>query len=307
MNQESSSIDRESADSIRAGTRLLLVSNDAIRARRRPAAIVGVWLFEAAIALMIAWPITRAVASSYADRPDGDAPLFADGGDALVAWLSDQRAAMASIAATISMGVFAALVLGIVPLIMLLTSLAYTTQDLRAPRPPHLLPYVARGFWPMLGVLGASALVQALLGGIGIGLASWACDHFDDRLGEARAGQLWIAIVVIFAAAVAVVGVVADLARASVVRYRHGFFAAVRSGFSAFKKQKAVLVWSWAWRALVGVSLLAGSALVSARLGGRPGVALAALAGLHQLIVLFRVALRTSWLARALRAVDVDG
>ena len=81
----------------------------------------------------------------------------------------------------------------------------------------------------------------------------------------------------------------------------------MRSGFKAFRKQKLAVFWSWAWRALVGVLLLGGSALASARLGGRPGVALAVLAVLHQLLVLVRVALRTSWLARALRAVDADG
>ncbi len=304
----SAASDRESsAESIRAGTRLLLVSNDAIRARRRPVAIVGVWLFEAALSLVISWPITRAVASSFADRPDGDAPLFADGGDALVTWLSTQTAALASIAAVFSMTVFAGVILGTVPLIMVLASLTYTTQDLRAPRPPHLAPFVARGFWPMLGVLGASSLAQALFGGLGIALSSWVSDHFSERLGEARAGQLWIALVVTFALGVAVIGVVGDLARASIVRFRAGFYTSMRSGLKAFNKHKLVLFWSWAWRAIVGVMLLGGSALASARLGGRPGVALLALAILHQLVVLVRVAIRTSWLARALRAVDVDG
>jgi hypothetical protein len=47
--------------------------------------------------------------------------------------------------------------------------------------------------------------------------------------------------------------------------------------------------------------VLVGGAAAAARLGGREGIALAALALVHQLGVLARVALRASWLARALR------
>lgn len=294
-------------ESIRAGTRLLLVSNDAIRARRRPAAIVAVWLFEAMLALTIAWPATRAIASSYAERPDGDAGLFADGGGALLAWLATERAALSSITATVAIGSAIALVLGTVPLIMLLGSLTYTTQDLRAPRAPHLAPFVARSIWPMLSILGVGGLAQGALLAVALGASAWAQEHFAERLGEARAGQLAIAIFAVFMLVACVVGVLTDLTRAAVVRFRVGFVAALRSAITAFRRQKLVLFWSWAWRAKVGLLLLVGAALVSARLGGRPGVALFALMAFHQLVVLARVALRASWLARALRSVDANG
>jgi hypothetical protein len=45
-------------------------------------------------------------------------------------------------------------------------------------------------------------------------------------------------------------------------------------------------------------------ALLSNRIGGRGGAALVTLFVLHQLVVGARVALRASWMARAMRAVD---
>ncbi len=295
------------SDSVRAGTRLLLVSNDAMRARRRPLAILGVWLFQALLSLAVAWPITRGIAASYADDPRGDAALFADGGYGLLEWLQAERNAVASITGTLAVMMAIALVLGTVPLIGLLTSLAYTTQDLRAPRAPHLVPFLARSMWPMLGLLGLGGLATFGVFALATGLAWWADDRLDDRFGEARAGQFSIAIFFVLMIFVAVIGVIHDLARAAVIRFRSGPSMALRAAFSAFWKQKLVLTWSWAWRALVGLLLLGGAALVSARFGGRPGVALVVLMVLHQLVVIARVALRASWLARALRAVDRTG
>ena len=45
-------------------------------------------------------------------------------------------------------------------------------------------------------------------------------------------------------------------------------------------------------------------AMVAGRLGGRDGAALVVLTVVHQLVLLSRAALRASWLAKALRAVD---
>jgi hypothetical protein len=45
-------------------------------------------------------------------------------------------------------------------------------------------------------------------------------------------------------------------------------------------------------------------AFVAGRLGGRGGGALFVVAALHQLVILARVALRASWLAKAMRLVD---
>ena len=62
---------------------------------------------------------------------------------------------------------------------------------------------------------------------------------------------------------------------------------------------------SWAWRALAALVPVA-SGRWSGRLGGRGGSRCCA-RGCHQAVVLARVALRVSWLARALRAADAAG
>ena len=56
--------------------------------------------------------------------------------------------------------------------------------------------------------------------------------------------------------------------------------------------------------ALASLAPIFAAAWVAGRLGGRGGLALLVVFALHQLGVAARVALRTSWLARALRAVD---
>jgi len=65
------------------------------------------------------------------------------------------------------------------------------------------------------------------------------------------------------------------------------------------------LWWSWAWRMLASVAPVLTGAAVAERLGGRGGVALVVLFALHQCVVVVHVGLRASWLAKALRAVDV--
>jgi hypothetical protein len=61
---------------------------------------------------------------------------------------------------------------------------------------------------------------------------------------------------------------------------------------------------AWVARAAAGAALIAIGYLATQSLGGHGGVALVALFMLHQGIVLGRVALRASWLARALALVS---
>jgi hypothetical protein len=75
-------------------------------------------------------------------------------------------------------------------------------------------------------------------------------------------------------------------------------------GARTFRLAPAALAWSWAWRALASLAPIVAAAWAADRLGGRGGAALFALLVLHQAVVLARVGLRASWLARALRAVD---
>lgn len=293
-------------DSTRGASRLLLVSNDAMRARRRPRAILWMWLFQATLALTVAWPAANAVHASYGQHPQGDAALFADGGYALLEWLVREDTTLAALGVTYALASVLSLLLGVFPFIALVASLAYTTADLRAPRLAQLAPYVSRGAWPTLGLVALGTLgsgLVLLLGAIAAGATSSA---LTARFGDARGGQAAVVVFLLFALGAMAVGVVFDLAKVAVVRTRKGALASLATGFRSFRKNAPVLFWSWAWRALVTAVLVGGGALLATRLGGRPGVALFALAALHQLVVVARVAVRASWLARALRAIDVD-
>ena len=57
---------------------------------------------------------------------------------------------------------------------------------------------------------------------------------------------------------------------------------------------------SWTGRAIVGIALLAIGYVAADELGGGSGLSLTLLFAVHQAVVLGRVALRASWMARAL-------
>jgi hypothetical protein len=123
-------------------------------------------------------------------------------------------------------------------------------------------------------------------------------------MGEARAQQLEgvvLAVVVIFAS---VLGVIQDLARAAVIRFKVRGLRALGLGARTFRLAPVALWWSWAWRTIAAIAPVLAASAVAGRIGGRSGAALVFLVVLHQAVAAARVALHASWLARALRAVD---
>jgi hypothetical protein len=302
----SSRPDVSGPESVRRDTRLLLVSNDAMRARRRPAAVIAVYLFQLALSLVVAWPISRALAAAFGGHPRGDSVLFDDGGWALVALRTAyNQAAPAIWGLVVLVTIFGALV-GLVPVAALLTSMSHATPDLRAPRPRHLAPYVVATLRPLVTTLAiGSALELALLAA-----AAWAFgfvrESLQPRVGDARADQIAVlacAVVLLIAGAASVVH---DLARAAIVRFRSGTFPAIFAALVTFRHRPLRIFWSWAWRGLASLALVLVVAWLVPRFGPRASVSLVAIVVIHQLVAFARVSLRASWLARALRAVDVD-
>jgi hypothetical protein len=280
----------------------VLLANAAMRARRRPLAIAFVWLSQAAVALAFAWPMAGFARESYGASPNGDAALFAEGGLALGDLVRKGGAQPALSSAVVLLVVGA--VVGLVPLGALLASVAHTTPARGAPPLRRALQRAVEALGPMLVLLVLGALLQGALLALAVGAgqklsaarAAAAGDRNADELGLALSGMLLVPV--------AATGVVHDLARAAVVRYRIGAFDALRIGLKTFAATPLSLAWSWAWRALVALVPVLAAAAVAARLGGRGGGALVALFGVHQAVLLARAALRASWLARALRAVD---
>jgi len=289
---------------------LVLLANDAMRARHRPWMILLVWAWEVAWAFGIAWPLTRAVAHAYGSHPDGDGVLFRAGslelGDFLMNGFRMGYAGPA-LASHLTILLPAALVLGLLPLAALMASMAHATRDRHAPRLRQLWPYVGSSFWPMAILLVVAGLAIAGLGAGAIALGSAIASSYAGGThagGEPRASWLGVCVAAIGLLLPCFVGIMHDMARAAIVRFR---VTAVRSVVLAWKtiaRHPVRECWSYLWRAGVSLALVALGALVATRLGGRPGVALFTVFVMHQLIVLSRVALRASWLANALRSVD---
>jgi hypothetical protein len=126
----------------------------------------------------------------------------------------------------------------------------------------------------------------------------------ESSLGEARAQQIAAATTVLLLLPTLVAGVVHDLARAAAIRFEVNATRALRLALNALGHGMLASLWSWGWRNAIAWTPVAMGALLAGRLGGRAGGALFALAILHQLVVLARVALRASWLAKAMRLVD---
>jgi len=295
--------DTSGPESVRKDTRLLLVSNDAMRARRRPRAVLWLYLFQLAVAFLVAWPISRALGAAFAGHPRGSSVLFDDGGWALLALRHAFERGSPALMALLVCGVVGGAALGLVPLVSLLVSISHATPQLGAPRARHLAPYVAAAFGPMaiLLVLASSLEVALLL--VAMRVSSSVSDAMTARSGDVRADLYGVAAGALVALLAMLVGVLHDLARAALARFRFGVRAAVRHALLTLRRSPIRLVWSWAWRGLAGwvaVGVVAGFA---SRLG-TTAPTLLVLVLLHQATALARVMFRASWLARALRAVD---
>ncbi len=283
---------------------LVLLANGSMRARQRPLAIAIVWAWTTLSAAIFAWPAISVVRAAYGDHPYGDAPLWNRGGFELLDLLANARYATSAVMGAMTAVFLASAVLGLLPTAALLASVAYSTRDLRAPPLRDVAVRALRAFRPMALVFVIAGLAEGVLLGAGLILGAIAASSFESRLGEARAEQISWIVFALFAALVAFVGVVSDLARAAIVRFRVRGVPAIRLALNAARRAPALAFWSWAWRAAAAATLVAIGALVADRVDGRGGMALLALAALHQLIVATRIALRASWLAKALRVVD---
>lgn len=294
----------EDVEGARRQDDLILVTTPAMRARRHPRAVAALWAWQTALALLVSWPVAGLARAAWQGDDAGDAPLWAPGGHALLDWLWHDfhglRAAVSAAGVVLLVGTVA----GLVPLAATMIALAYATRDRKAAGFVLSVSGGLRAFRPLLLLLVLAGFLQGLVVGAGalVGhlVESWA----HAGMGEARAQQLEGVILLLFLGFGSAVGVVHDLARAAVVRFKVTGMRAFALGARTFRSSPLSLWWSWAWRALASIAPVLAAAAVAGGLGGRGGLTLAVLFLLHQAVVVARVALRVSWLARALRAVD---
>jgi hypothetical protein len=281
-----------------------LLTNDAMRARRHPWAVIGLWAWETALALLFAWPAASLAGAVFGRGAAGDYALWTPGGLALMDALGRNAPALSAVTSAGLAALLVGAVAGLVPMASTLTVLAYATRDGRAAGFARSFSRGLRLFPSMLLLLVLATLAQALAVGVGAAAGSVVESFLHEGLGEARAQQVQGLVLLLAVGAASAIGAAHDLSRAAVVRFKVGGWRGARLGTRTLRLAPLVMWWSWAWRAGASIAPVVAAAWVTGRLGGRAGPALLVVFGLHQLVVLARVALRASWLARALRAVD---
>jgi hypothetical protein len=284
--------------------RLVPIEGDAVRARRRPLAIVLVWACQAIVASALAWPIVAWVSGVYGDHPDGDGAIWRPGGLALFELLVRTQA-LPALTAHALLVVVVSTALGLFPMALLIASVLYATPEGKAPRLRAIGPRACRALAPFVALFVMVTLAQLLVLGLGLVASLGLARSCAAALGDARAQQIGVIAFAPFLLLAVVGGIVHDFARAARLRYDSDSIEALRIGLTTWRRGPVTALWSWAWRAFASCAPVAVGVFVAQHLGGRAGAALLALAAIHQLIALARVAVRASWLAKAARLVDV--
>lgn len=276
----------------------------AVRARRHPWALAGLWAWQSALAITASGPAAAFVGATYGAGPRGDGPLWAAGGHDLLDLLWHGARGLAPVTSAAEIAIGTAAVVGLLPMAAVMVAMAYATRDRRSPGLVDSIVGAARAMPSLLWLLVAVGVAQAATVGLGVLIAAGAQAWLSDSWGEARAERVGVALGLVFVLIASGLGVVHDLARATVIRSRATGWRAVVLGARAFGHAPLPIWWSWAWRGLASLAPLLAVAAAATRIGGRGGAALILLASLHQGVVLSRIALRASWLAHALRTVD---
>ncbi len=283
---------------------LMPLETGSILARSRPRAIVALWTWDAALGLVLGSSVASVASEAYGHHPDGDAPLFLAGGLPLFDLVRHALVVSGPLLSLLVVIAAVAHLIGIVPATAALTELAYCSPAGRTPRVRDTLSRAMTAV-PASFTIGILTLVaQAAVLLVGILVASVQAPMTAARFGEPSGDKVYATLLGLTLVAATVVGVVGDMARAAVVRNDATSILAIRMAVRVFAAHPFALTWSYAWRAASSWLPVAMGVVLATRLGGRPGAALFVLAAFHQVVIIVRVAMRTSWMARSLRAVD---
>jgi hypothetical protein len=283
---------------------LVLLPNHAMRARRCLRPLAAVWAWDAALGAALAWPFAAIVRAAYGTHPRADSVLWDPGGLPLLDLLVRRLPSMGALFAHAAVVTILALVLGLFPSAALLVCLGFATPDRRTPRFRKAMPLAVVAFGPFALLLLGTLVLQASIVAAAATAASLADQGFAPKYGEVTADGIALLLLGAGLATAAFAGVVQDTARAAIVRFGMGTGSALLAAWTTVRRAPLALAWSWGWRGLASLVPVAFGALLAGRVAGRGGAALAALFVIHQLVVAVRVALRASWLASAMRAVD---
>jgi hypothetical protein len=283
-----------------------LAHPERMRARRRPLAVLGVWLTELAWALVVATPAHAWARRSWGTHPDGDAVLWAPGSGDLLAWLGDDGAARAVVARSSVALLLVGLVLAQLPLGALLAALAFGRKDApdKAPGGAFAAAEGVRSFRALGSLLVIGRVVQVAVV-IAFALPARALAHaLEPGRGEGPAFTARLVVTGVGVLLASALGPMLDVARAAAVQASVAgeaspARAALRALWRARGPELRGAIAPWAWRAALGLVLVAAGAKAADGLGGLAGSSFVVLVLAHQAVTLARTALRASWLARA--------
>jgi hypothetical protein len=280
---------------------LVRVRAPGILARRRPWAAAVLYAWEALLGLLLGDMFASVASAAFSRHPDGDAPLFAPGGTLLLDLLRHSAAARGPLLGATLMTILAARFLGLVPSAVALAELAFATRRGRAPSFREAMPRALAAMPASFTITTFELIVQgALVGGAVAGamsLSAWGADHGE----EPRGDKLALAAIAATFVLIVLVGVVADVARAVVVRDDAGFQGALGAALRTFASRPLGLTFAYAWRALAALAPVIAGCWVAVHTQAGGVRALVVMGVLHQAIVLGRVGIRLSWMAAALR------
>lgn len=276
-----------------------------ISVRGRARAIALVWLFRGVVAFAVSYPVARILAAEATAFPLGDAVLFETGGFHLLEVLRTGRQEIAaSMQAAAVLGILAALA-GLIPLAALMVALNYR------PSSRKIVPWIARTLacLPRFTLLSGIIVLSQAIGLCIVALASVKIsDALTATLSDQAADWIAAAALVIGTLGVAFLGIVEDLARASVVRCRRRALEAMKDAASLVVRLPLRVLAAWSLPAAISVGIIVVvAALVGALHVERDGAwRTFAVFLLHQGAVLALVVSRAVWLARALRFVAAE-
>jgi hypothetical protein len=259
-----------------------------------------VWAWQATFAFVAAWPAASLVRATFGNDARGDASLWEPGGLALLDTLVHNRAGVEAASGEAIAVALVAMAAGWVPLTALMTAVARPAAR-TTPLRTGLATLRALPTFAKVAVVAGG--VQGVTLGIGVFVAMLVEGWTHTRLGEAPAQILAAAVGLPFLLAAVALGVAHDVTRAAIVVQRASTLRGLAAGLRLYQAAPASLTWSWTWRTLASLALVAIASVLGDRLGSGT-LSVVAVALVHQGVAFSRVALRASWLARALRAAS---
>jgi hypothetical protein len=269
-------------------------------AAARLGVVTLVYGLHLAIALTFAWPIAKLVADPALAHPRGDHILFEPGALYLSEMLNLNRASLTSVAYGMSFGVLLAAYLSLVPLGALLFALARSGKLSSS----LLLAAAGRLFGPLSLLLGFAVVAMAFAGFVPTAIGGLLDEKLKPLFGDRGEDIAQAAFRLIALFLVAIVGIVHDLSRASLVVRDLPAMQALLLGVAAFRAQTVRALAGWGARASLGLLAVVVVAFATTHTGIETAPRFATVLVLHQAVAFALVFLRADWLAHAIRLVS---